>query len=164
MGCYSVEDILQNTETNWTVPRWAKPGDIVFFMHSKTSRSSLTALRTSLNASHDQYSEAEVIAMNQWIDRGLQLHAKYGGNIFALGRVTSLPELADDVDPVYHWSSRAYADISDITLLQNPIPIQSINSFLQISRVSGITPVFGSEYTELKVHIMQSNSVPLYFA
>lgn len=35
---FDIEIILQgNAESSWTVPKWAKPGDIIMFMLAKTS-------------------------------------------------------------------------------------------------------------------------------
>ena len=47
-GSFNVEDILFETETVWTSPKWVKIGDVVFFMHSKTAKSIITKLRTEL--------------------------------------------------------------------------------------------------------------------
>ena len=48
------EELVSSSSTEWTSPRWAKAGDIVFFMHSKTAKSSITKLRSELM----QYREA----------------------------------------------------------------------------------------------------------
>ena len=43
-GSFNVEDILFNKFVEWTVPNWTQTGDIVFFMHAKTARSTITKL------------------------------------------------------------------------------------------------------------------------
>ena len=50
------EELISSSSTEWTSPRWAKAGDIVFFMHSKTARSTITRLRSELIHSRDQIS------------------------------------------------------------------------------------------------------------
>lgn len=46
---FNVEEILNVAETEWTAPRWAVEGDIVFFFHAKTAIQKITMLETKLN-------------------------------------------------------------------------------------------------------------------
>lgn len=48
-------------------------------------------------------------------------------------------------------------------MLERPIDISEFNEFIKISRMSGITPVFGSAYDKLKQMISEMNKVPQYF-
>ncbi|MDE5819288.1 MAG: hypothetical protein K2N41_03950 [Lachnospiraceae bacterium] len=162
-GCYNVEDILLNGETNWTCPKWAKVGDIVFFMHSKTAKSTITKLRTCLNNSKSDYSDEEFAEMISWIDRGLELYRRYGGTIFAVGVVGGLPEYFEDQkDTLYHWNSPLYCDITNVVKFVNPIHISEFNGFIMVSRQSGITPVFGENFDRLKKVISKKNSIPQF--
>ena len=160
-GCYNVENILFEDETNWTCPKWAKVGDIVFFMHSKTAKATITKLRTCLNSSRCDYSDSEFEEMMSWINRGLELYKRYSGKIFAVGVVAGLPEYCDDQkETVYHWNSPIYCDIVNVVKLRNPIHISEFNSFITVSRQSGITPVFGEEFEKLKCLISKMNTIP----
>lgn len=167
-GCFNVEDILEEDTTVWTVPKWAKIGDIVFFMHSKTSISTITRLKSELIDCDILYDEDDYKLLDEWLEKGRQLYKQYGGKIFAIGRVTGIPEyIADDDEEYetadyYHWKSKIYSEIV-VDVLENPIDISEINDFIYVSRQSAITGVFGKEYQKLKEIIKQKNDIPLYF-
>lgn len=161
LGSYNVEDILDDTETNWTVPNWAKIGDIVFFMHSKTAIQTIRKLCTELKNT-DQYDDDDKEELQEWLDRGRELYADYGGKIYAYGRVSGNPEgmydeNEDNMSNI-HWKARIYADIDRIHVLDNPIEISEFNDFLFISRCGSITPVYGTEFEKLKALILSKNN------
>ena len=163
-GCFNVDDILMNEEEVWTVPKWAKKGDICFFMHSKTAISTITALITELNKSNN-YSKKEKDHMMKWLERGRKLHKVYGGKIFAVGRVSGTPvyeNYQDDDTIPFHWNSKLYAHIDSIYLLENPINISEFNSFISITRGGAITGVFGDEFIKLRQVIESKNLLPRY--
>ena len=161
---FTVEELLFNDEyTEWTAPRWAKTGDIVFFMHTKTANSSLTAIRTELNQRKKQFTNSDYNVYMDWIERGLHLHKQYGGKIFAIAKVCGPTEYEDSFseDP-YHWRSKIYAKMNGLTILENPVDISEFRDFLLISRASGITPVFGQIFNKLKELIAKKNELPYY--
>ena len=168
-GCYNVENILNDVITTWTSPKWAKIGDIVFFIHAKTAKSTITKLRTQLLNKKDNISTDKFELLYDWINIGLDLYKQYGGKIFAVGRVIGATEyIADDNEnyedsSFYHWGSKIYSEI-ELYVLDNPIDISEFNDFIFISRQSGITPVFGKEFVQLKELVMLKNSVPQYFS
>lgn len=167
-GCFNVEDILRDEETNWTVPKWAKPGDVVFFMHSKTAIAKITALITDLNKNKNYYRQQEFELMDSWLSRGRALFNKFGGKIFAIGRVSGRPtyedyhEQEDPGENLYHWKSRLYADIDSVIVLENPIDISEFNDFILVSRGGAITGVFGKQYERLRDAIGKKNRLPRY--
>lgn len=72
-----------------------------------------------------------------------------------------MPEYFDDQkDSIYHWSSPLYCDITNVVKLEKPIHISEFNSFIKISRQSGITPVFGEDFDKLKDVISKKNPIP----
>lgn len=165
-GCFNVEDILQNDREFWTVPKWSKAGDIVFFMHSKTAISKITSLTTKLNKTKYLYSTDEYELMSSWLKRGRSLYNRYGGKIFAIGRVTGEPvyeNYQDDDEVPFHWSSRIYADIDSVVVLENPIDISEFNSFILVTRGGAITPVLGESFEKLRSVIGSKNKLPRYF-
>ena len=167
-GCFNVEDILWESETVWTSPKWAKIGDIVFFMHSKTAKSTITSLRTQLNNERYNIPNKKYNVLMDWINRGLDLYSQYGGKIFAIGKVIGAPEYITDSDDdyedasFYHWGSRIYSEI-EVFVLETPIDISEFNDFIFVSRQSGITPVFGKEFIKLRDLIASKNETPEYF-
>ena len=160
---FNVEDILFHDYETWTAPPWTKIGDIVFFMHTKTARTHITRLRTELNNSKHLYSYERYSIIMAWLNRGLELHKLYGGKIFAIAQVCGAPTYYDDSDTIYHWRSQIYADIDNITVLDTPIDISEFNSFIFVSRQSGITSVSGKEFDLLKEVIKSKNSLPEFF-
>ena len=164
--CPSMDHILymdRGERTGWTVPRWAKKGDVVFFMHSKTSNSHLTAIRTELERRADEFEWDDWCWLRFWINHELDVHKLYGGKVFAIGRVIGKPYKENDDFVNKHWGSNIYADIDDIQLLREPIDISEFNEFIHVSRQSAITPVFGKEYERLIGLIASKNRVPKRF-
>lgn len=163
-GMYNTEDVLTNPDTNWTVPRSAKIGDIVLFFHAKTAISRITALITQVKDLSDE-SEHDKSLLLEWLERARRLYKTYGGKIFAVGRVTGLPERwnEDEAANVYHWGSRIYADIGDIAVLENPVDISEFNSFIKVSRQSAITPLPSKEFNGLRNLLWRRNdNLPEY--
>ena len=167
-GSFNIEDVLYEEKIIWTSPKWAKIGDIVFFMHSKTAKSTITRLRTQLNNQRCNIEKEKYSVLMNWINRGLDLYKQYGGKIFAVGRVIGAPEYIADYDDnyedatYYHWGSRIYSEI-EVFVLETPVDISEFNNFIFISRQSGITPVFGKEFIKLRDLILSKNRTPEYF-
>lgn len=156
------EDVLSGPENEWTVPKWAKAGDIVFFMHSKTARTTLTRLRTELDQDK-KIGAAKRTHLHEMIDHNLDIHSKYGGKIFAVGRVCGGPETVTDDElagDIYHWKSRVYASIDHVTPLANPLDISEFNDLVYVSRGSALTPLYDKEFIGLRKRIGEKNSLP----
>ena len=101
--------------------------------------------------------------MVEWLQRARELYSLYGGKIFAIGRIGSRPE-KEELEFQYHWSSRVYADVKDLYLLETPIDISEFNSFILVSRQSAITPLPSKEFEKLKALIKSKNcDVPKWF-
>ena len=171
-GQYNVEDVLGAEQDKgflggWTAPAWAKRDDICFFMHSKTAIQKIRPLETEIRTNKALYSEAEIENFTHWLNWGRTLYSKYGGKIFAIGRVendTIRDDEAVSTDlPALHWKSRIYADIADVFILENPIDISEFRDFLLVSRGGTITPVFGEAFEQLKTLVVSKNLVPDYF-
>lgn len=164
-GCFNVENVLTEPNTNWTMPRSAKVGDIVLFFHAKTAVSRITALITQVNSLADNSGHNKPLLL-EWLERARSLFKVYGGKVFAVGRVTGSPEYwpSDGTDNPYHWKGRVYADIGDIVVLNNPIDISEFNSFIKVSRQSAITPLPSREFNGLRQIVCEKNEfLPEYF-
>ena len=122
---YDIEDLLASEETCWTAPRWAMMGDVCLFMHAKTANSTISSLKTELVKSRRYYSDADYQELSSWLDRGKELHKKYGGKIFAVARVLDSPgeDAETESNEYIHWGSRLYADMGEIWFLQEPVDI-----------------------------------------
>ena len=84
---------------------------------------------------------------------------KYGGKIFAVGRVSSIPELDYTNLKEMHWGSPIYANYEDVTVLENPIDISEFRDYITVSRQGSITPVLGESFSKLSSAILQKNNV-----
>ena len=162
----TLPEILMSEPTNeWTAPKWAKAGDVVFFMHSKTARSSLTALRTELTTKKSDFTASDYNRLLGWLDHALDIHAQYGGKIFAVGRVCGGPEYAETdslLEGILHWKSRNYSAIDNILILEHPLDISSFHEYIYISRGSATTPLFDKEFSHLRDDIGRENALPAY--
>ena len=160
-GWYNIEDILYDDEEHWTVPRWCKKGDVVFFMHAKYADTHLRRLQRELKTAN--LDDEDDYFCSFWLKKGLRLHHLYGGKIIAIGIVTGASEKENhDTDVKLHWGSTIYADIR-VTHLDNPIDISEFRDFIHVSRQSGITGVFGKEFEKLMELVTKKNEIPEYY-
>lgn len=84
---------------------------------------------------------------------------KYGGKIFAIGVVNSIPEIDINAGKQGHWRIPIYANYSNVTLLSNPIDISEFRDFITVSRQGTVTPVLGDSFHKLKNLILKNNTV-----
>lgn len=160
---FNVEEILTVSKTEWTVPRWAIKGDIVFFFHAKTAIQWIRKLETQLKNSQELLPVEEAQNLENALKRARRLYNDYGGKIFAIGRVSDRPFYDyQDGDEVYHWNSRFYAEINKICVLRQPIDMAEFSDFLRVSPHSAITPVVGDDFERLKALIATQNKIPRY--
>lgn len=162
---FDVEDILTNSDSGWTVPRNAKIGDIVLFFHAKTAISRITALITQVN-NLPANTRHDTGLLLEWLDKAKRIYKIIGGKIFAIARVSGSPEYwpLDNEFNQLHWRGRVFADVSDITVLKQPIDISEFNSFIKVSRQSAITPLPRNEFNQLRTIILnQNDNLPPFF-
>lgn len=164
-GCYNVEDVINEAVdgyTIWTVPRSSVVGDIVLYFHAKTAIQWIRKLETATRALDPTMHDQKLLV--EWLQRARELYSLYGGKIFAIGRIGSRPEKEEELEFQNHWSSRVYADVKDLYLLETPIDISEFNSFILVSRQSAITPLPSKEFEKLKALIKGKNcDVPKWF-
>lgn len=145
----------------WTVPKWAKIGDIVFFMHSKTANSRISALKTELLLNRENLDKDYFWTLMNSLFRAKQLYNVYGGKIFAIGKISGKTTYYNNMESYdyNHFKGRVFAPIDSVFLLQNPIDIYEFNSIIKVSRQSAITPVIGEQFDELKAIILKKNHI-----
>ena len=156
-GMFDIEDLITSQETSWTAPRWAMAGDICFFMHAKSARITISALKTELVNRRTAYSESDYQELLCWLERGKELYNKYGGKIFAVARVIDSPEEDRDDDRIIHWKAPLYAEMGDIWLLKEPVDISVFKKYVTLSSRGAITPIYGDEYINLRKLILDKN-------
>lgn len=163
---FHTEEILRDIHLGeWTVPRWAGKGDIVLFMHAKTANVNLKNISVNLSLRRAEFSDKEFTILSEWIERGLALHKRYGGKIFAIGQVLSSPEkMSRGQDENYHWGSAIYAVVDNVHILDNPVDISEFNDFIRVTRQGAITQVVGSDFEKLREIISKTNCIPDYYS
>lgn len=159
-GCFNVEDVLYDEITEWTVPKWILPNDIVFFFHAKTAIQIIRKLEIELERNRKQYDYDILMA---GLKHARKLYNLYGGKIFAVSRVIGAPFYDKGESELIHWRGRIYAEIGDIQILENPVDISAFSDFIMVSRQSAITAVLGENFETLKKIVSATNKVPNYF-
>ena len=156
----TLDPIFNEERVEWTAPKWAKNGDIVFFMFSKTSITTIRHLTKLFEENINKYSPDVQKTIKTSLAQGEKLYELYGGCIFAVGRING-NLLNDDfaIENNFHWQGRIYAPIGDIYILQKPIHISEFNSFIFVSRQSSITPLFGDTFEQLKELVLKNNKI-----
>ena len=151
----------ESRKTVWTAPKWCKGEDIVLFMHAKTAKSKISAMKTELLANRSSYSNDAFWTMMNALIRAKKIYDINGGKIFAIGRINGTP-IYDPADTEQqHWKSKIYAPIDNIFLLEKPIDISEFNTEITISMQSSITPLFGEQFTYLKKLILKKNQISM---
>lgn len=161
---FDIETVLTNRIESWTAPRWAKPGDVVFFMLSKTSAYTTKHLQKLWTTEEQPYAVIERNAIEPLLVKGRWLADTYAGKIVAVGRVDSMPfyDCSPD-DEGLHWQNKVFADIADEFVLNTPIDISLFRSFIRISGTGAITPVAGRTFDRLRDLLEQEgNRLPPY--
>lgn len=160
---FNVEEILSVHETEWTAPKWAVKGDIVFFFHAKTAIQKITMLETKLKQEKGEWLAENHQMLWDALQRARKLYKLYGGKIFAIGQISDRPIYdVQEGDEIFHWASRFYAPIDKIYVLSTPIDISEFSEFIFVSRQSAITPVVGNDFERLKDLIASKNEIPEY--
>lgn len=163
-GYLTIEALFNYQEVEWTVPRWCKPGDIAFFMFSKTANATMSALSTEFKKIGDRFTSREKRLITDAIHRGKRLYKQYGGCIFAFARVEGRVFYErPNSESLSHWNNPIYAPMNHLTILKNPVSIEEFRGFLTISRQRTITPVLGIAFDKLKEYIINANDVPEFF-
>ncbi|MBR3342723.1 MAG: hypothetical protein IKG34_00860 [Solobacterium sp.] len=149
------EHLIINSTAQWSVPRWCKRGDIVLFMVTVTSSQAISRVRSEIKRRKSQLSSDDYRLLKYGLMREESIYKNLGGCIFAVGRVAGqIVKYPDDV--------RVYADISDITILENPLPYNNFKNKVPVSKGGSITPVYSEKYSILKTVMSKQNVLPKY--
>lgn len=164
-GLFDIEILLQDEETEWTIPKWAKEGDIVLFMHGRTAIQSIRRVSTELEKKKYTFSAEDYQKRFDMLQRARNLYDEFGGKIMAIGRVGSKPyvvEYTKEENDLFHWKSRFFSDIDSIVILENPIDLSEFKNFISLSTGGAITPVLGYPFKRMKELIASKNKLPKY--
>lgn len=160
---YDIESVLQGEPYEcWSVPKWAKLGDVIFFMLARTSAYAAKRLAKEYELEKPNYSLAERNTIEPMLLRAQWLTGTYAGKLVGVGRVASLPFVSEPALEHSHYQGRIFADISDVVLFERPVDIDEFSDFQQIRRGMTVTPVLGHNFTKLREVISKGNRLPNY--
>ncbi|MGL4393370.1 MAG: hypothetical protein ACRCSK_08070 [Fusobacteriaceae bacterium] len=154
-----VEKILEYESSeifHWTVPIWMQKKDIVFFYHSKSADGKIKRLLKNLDPNAKDYKKYKNI-----LEKSLDLYKKYGGKIFAVGKVVEEPTYFDQNNED-HFKGRIFGGIKNIFIFKTPIDLKDFPDSISIKQ-NTCTDVFGEDYENLKTIIIQKNKMPDWF-
>lgn len=150
VGRYHVEEILTESNTEWTAPKDAVKGETVFFMHSKTSIDTIRRLKRQLQSEGFDSRPDAYDTIADALDRGEELYRRIGGCVFAKGVVSGDVIVDENArNSGLHWSSIYYAPISNIEVFNKPVSINQFREFIFISRTGAITKLTDEQTAKL---------------
>lgn len=154
-----MELIMLFDEVDYTSPKWAAKGDIVFFYHAKSAITKIRHLRSLAIKENNKYKK-EYDRFMEYLNTAEMIYEKCGGSIFSVGKVSGKPEVEEnETRENLHWKSNIYAPIDNITFLNRPILKSEFEQFVKLSAQQTITPVLGEDFENLKNLILKYNDV-----
>ena len=156
---FNVLCILENWLVGWTVDKYAKPGQLCFWMHTANSITHIRNVREELkqNPNHKKYDY-----LMKCLDKAEDLYNKYGGKIFAIGEVYDEPyEEKNENRDYIHWTSKFYAAIATFYHLEKPIPKESFAHITEIQPKGAITKLNLEQCNKLLALISESENVDI---
>ena len=148
-----MEEILLEHDVNYTAPKWAAIGDIIFFYHAK---SAIVKIRSLKKQSIGQKDEDKLM---EYLDLAEKIYKACGGSIFCVARVGDNPEIIKDNRENLHWRGDVYAKVVDYALLKNPVIKDTFEQYIKLAQQRTITPVLGEDFENLKNLIIKDNDV-----
>lgn len=149
------ELILLNSSEVWSVPRWCKKGDIVLFMITVSSAQAISHVRAEMKKQRDYIQPDDYRILNFGVMREESIYDRYGGTIFAIGKVAGNIEIVSG-------DKRVYARVDNIVILDQPLHYDQFKGKVPVSKGGSITPVYSEKYSLLKDQMSQINSLPGY--
>lgn len=159
-GMFDLEVILLEREgVYWTAPRWAKKGDIIFFMHSVSAVNKIRALEKQLAEAKDAFSGSDADMIREGLRRARVLYRAYGGKVFGAARLESDP-VRRNTESFRHWRSNSYAKIIDTCAFDNPLPLSEFRDLVPVCRTGSVTPLFEGQFNGLRNLLKRDNRIP----
>lgn len=154
-----MEDILNSKLVCWTVSAKCNVGDVIFFIHTKSAKSNIIKVKRDLdlNGCFDERLVKDALL------RAENIYKKYGGSLFAIGRVLGKPKYdGESFDYDTHFKNRTFANIGDITILDRPILTSEITKFYNLAQHYSNVPLKEEIYNQIKQKITEHNSVKFF--
>lgn len=157
---HTVDAVISVENTSfYTAPRWIMNNDIVFFYHATIAKQDNKRLRRYIKNNINQFSNGNEKYLFKYLNYCDKLYDKYGGKIYAVGKVSGNVEYSKTDYEHPHFRSRIFAPITNIVELDYPLSAEKFKDFLPIARQTGITPVLGNDFMKLKLLLLKYNNI-----
>lgn len=158
-GTMDMEDVLASNPVEFSVSKYAKAGELVFFMHTKTANAKISAVKKEYDNSKSKDEN-----LGKVLSRAKEIYKKCGGKIFAVGFISEDPVYYNPpLDYDVHFKSKYFANITNTFILNIPIDISEFREFIKISQFGSITVLDNEKFQRLRELILSKNEVPNYF-
>ena len=152
----------------YSVPRWAKSGDVVFLMHTGSSIQHIKNMtKKYLAIRNTVYNDRECRMIEEALTHAQETYDAVGGKIYAIAQVAAPPEnipTTDEDRKALHWRSTIHAGLQNVYLLKNAIALKTFKHLVSFSQQSSFTTVFGDAFQQLKDTIFRGNpDIPSWF-
>ena len=149
-----MEEIILGHDVNYTAPKWAAKGDIIFFYHAKSAIVKIRSLKKQATGQKDKDK------LMEYLDLAEKIYKACGGSIFCVARVGNNPEIIKDDRENLHWRGDVYAKVADYALLKKPVSKDAFEQYIKLAQQRTITPILGKDFENLKNLILKDNDVP----
>lgn len=146
-----IDLIIEGSQSrlDWSVPPWAQPDDIAVFYCTARSEKSAAKLRRDIEIAEiesDDSDESEIEELRQVyreiLDHAVDRTHQLAGRLVAVGRVASWPYDGAGA----HFRDRLFADIADVVVLAEPVPVSKIRDVFQVRRAATISRMNAEAY------------------
>lgn len=139
----------------WTVPRWATPGDVLFLYHTKTAKKRIAKLLKEANRDLD--ADSNVVGL---LEHARDNAAAYSGTIFACTELSAQPYYKVEKFEDQHFSGRVWGYIGNIHVFDNPLPSEEFADLVRIGQHM-ITTLDGTAFEGIRNRLRARNALPL---
>ena len=158
-------DFPPNSNIPWIAPNWLTEGDILFFYHTKTAKTAISKLLKSASGIVAGYgpkasspsSARDMTGLAEVLRRSAKIAGAYSGAIFGFAEVSGRPQRMHD--EYKHFKGTIYAPLGKVYIFNQPLRSEDFTDVLKIGQ-NTTTPVFGSEFEEIKKRLAERNSLP----
>ena len=144
---------------NWTISPEAKEGDLVLFYHTKSALERIKKVEEEAKQDKKLYKQ-----LKKHIDLSYEYFEKFGESIFAIGTVSSDPEVEENAfEFETHFKERCFANINTVNLFENPIKAEEVKDFFDVKNHASKEAVEKEVAKKLFTFICDKNTLSFYY-
>ena len=149
----NLEELFEDAETGttcWSVPTYAGIGDTVLFMLASSSIDTY-----HMNGAVNEAAELSDWKIYEFGKAEREKYRKYAGKILCVGKITGFSK---EDEPDEEFNQRLiYADIGNLQMLENPVPLKDFRDFININRFWSVTSLKQEQWDKLKKLLVSRN-------